>query len=144
MIRDLKADDLPAFIQIAVSVANEHYKKRPDRFPDPKESGIGESIRNSFHTHHLSGCLAIKRPDEIMGAMAIRKESGPLASSNAVIDVLFVKAKYRRRGHASRMFKYLSKAAGPDLMVQVWTWNPGAVAFYRRMGLAPFILVMER
>jgi ribosomal protein S18 acetylase RimI-like enzyme len=69
-----------------------------------------------------------------------------LAQKYVHVHALSIKAEHRRKGYGEQLLEYViqfAQAQGiPGVRLEVWAFNEGAQAFYRRRGFRTFELKM--
>lgn len=96
-------------------------------FVTPQDLAFYESLLVDQYLPQVRVWLLADDDDRILGFMGL---TGPK------IDALFVDASCHRCGVGKRLIDHALSLA-PQLLVDVNTQNPGAIAFYRAMGFRP-------
>ena len=151
MIRRAENKDIERLNELLYQVQQLHADGRPDIF---------KSGAKKYTTEELSAILAddstpvyvYEDEGEVMGyAFCIyqeTQENGQLHHRKVLyIDDLCVDAQYRRRHIGESLYHHVLDVArqnGCDsVTLNVWSVNPAAEAFYRRMGMQPLKTCME-
>jgi len=144
MIRHATIDDIPAIMQLLTQVLRIHNEGRPDLF---KENGTkyspaelaeiicDESTPVFVYTDHLNQVLG-----HCFCQFEETGESGArYACRTLYIDDLCVDEQARRRHVGTSLYEYVKAFARErgvhNITLHAWALNPGAVEFYRRLGM---------
>ncbi len=149
MIREANKNDIPEIINLLKQVNLIHHQGRPDIF----------NIGTKYTKEELEEIINDnKRPiyvyddNQILGyAFCIIKETKDdniLASRTELyIDDLCVLEGNRGNHIGSSLFSYVKERAidlkCDAITLNVWSFNEGAMAFYKKMGMKPLKTVME-
>ena len=151
MIRRAVQADIGRLNELLYQVQRLHAEKRPDIFK------LGAK---KYTTEELSAIIADDRTpifvceeDGVVMGYAfciyqITKENEQLYERKVLyIDDLCVDEPYRRKHIGQKLYAYVSEVArenGCDsVTLNVWSVNPAAQEFYRKMGMQPLNTTME-
>lgn len=151
MIRSSKASDIPGILDLLIQVDMVHHKGRPDLFRGPATKYNAEELEKIIKDPKTP-VFVYEDEGKILGhAFCIEKQilGNPVLTDikTLYIDDICVDECARGMGVGAALYEYV-KAYAKDqgfynITLNVWTCNPGAVAFYEKMGLTPQKIGME-
>ena len=151
MIRSSKASDIPGILDLLIQVDMVHHKGRPDLFRGPATKYNAEELEKIIKDPKTP-VFVYEDEGKILGhAFCIEKQvmGNPVLTDikTLYIDDICVDENARGMGVGAALYEYV-KAYAKDqgfynITLNVWTCNPGAVAFYEKMGLTPQKIGME-
>lgn len=151
MIRSSKASDIPGILDLLIQVDMVHHKGRPDLFRGPATKYNAEELEEIIQDPKTP-VFVYEDEGKILGhAFCIEKQvlGNPVLTDikTLYIDDICVDECARGMGVGAALYEYV-KAYAKDqgfynITLNVWTCNPGAVAFYEKMGLTPQKIGME-
>lgn len=149
LLRPAGEGDYPGIHTLYLALHRQHLRARPDIYRDadplPGEAFL-EALQDDNHLF-----LVAAAGERVAGIceLSLRSPQSPLLVpvKSAFIEALAVSEDFRRQGVGARLFsraKEFAKERGARrLSLNVWPFNEGAIAFYRRMGLSTQRLSME-
>jgi len=151
MIRSSKASDIPGILDLLIQVDMVHHKGRPDLFRGPATKYNAEELEKIIKDPKTP-VFIYEDEGKILGhAFCIEKQvmGNPVLTDikTLYIDDICVDENARGKGVGAALYEYV-KAYAKDqgfynITLNVWTCNPGAMAFYEKMGLTPQKIGME-
>lgn len=151
MVRFAKKEDLERVNELRKMVNDIHVEGRPDIF----KPGFCKELQ--VHASEMidsdwQDIFVYERDGEIWGLMSVqyvnRKES-PYNKEHSFLQVeeIVVDEKYRHQGVASELMFFAKREAErrnlPRVVLDVWSFNKDAVAFYESIGMHEFRRYME-
>ena len=123
-VRRAEARDIPAILDLLVQVDMVHHNGRPDLFKGPT---------TKYDAAELAAILA----DEEM-----------VEHTTVYIDDICVDENARGQGVGKALYEHILAFAREkgayNVTLNVWNCNPGAMAFYEKLGMAPYKVGMEK
>ncbi len=148
-IREATLDDFPALTVLEAEIQQQHVEGEPTLFlPDGVFSR--ETYAGYFADPNQAVLLGVEA-GEAVGYLHYEIVDKPqseyrLAQRYIHVHALSIKAEHRRKGYGEQLMAYvvqLAKDQGiPGVKLEVWAFNEGAQAFYRRLGFRAFELKM--
>ena len=154
MIRPAQVRDIPDVLHLLHQVLDVHHRGRPDLFRPGATKYSGEELADIFANPDtpVFVCTDDAGGDRVLGyAFCIRQQILGDAIRTEVptlyIDDLCVDEACRGQGVGRQLYEHVlafARANGYyNVTLNVWSCNPGAMAFYERMGLRPQKVGME-
>lgn len=150
MIRKAEARDLDAVNDLLGQVLRVHHEGRPDlfrpegkKYTDEELLGIFADTRTPVFVYEEDGkvlgyAFCVLQKQESLSLMPLK---------TLYIDDLCVDEKARGRHIGKALFEYVREFARErgcyNITLHVWECNPGAMAFYRSLGMQPQYTSME-
>lgn len=150
MIRKVEARDLDAVNDLLGQVLKVHHDGRPDlfrpqgkKYSDEELLGIFADTRTPVFVYEEDGkvlgyAFCVLQKQESLSLMPLK---------TLYIDDLCVDEKARGRHIGKALFEYVREFAREqgcyNITLHVWECNPGAMAFYRSLGMQPQYTSME-
>ena len=150
-IRRATAKDLDGVGALLRQVNRIHHEGRPDIF-HPGRKYDDDTLLQIFRDDRRPVFVATDGEDKVLGyAFCIMEETKGdvmLADMKSLyIDDLCVSEEARGTGIGKELYDHVRHFAKEQgcyhITLNVWTINPGAHAFYERMGMQPLKTVME-
>ena len=151
-IRLAQSNDIPGLIALLRQVGQVHRDIRPDIFRDRcqkyDETALLQLLTDETRPIFVADdqgfvagyCFCILRSYQNDGAMQDRAE--------LYIDDLCVDESLRGQGVGKALYEHVLRFAKEtscyNLTLNVWSCNPGAMAFYERLGMRPYKVGMEQ
>ncbi|MBQ6376210.1 MAG: GNAT family N-acetyltransferase [Lachnospiraceae bacterium] len=153
-IRRAEDRDIPRILELLIQVEHVHHLGRPDLFkgPEPAVKYTAEELSAIIHSERTPVFVWTDAQDETRGYAfcVIRQEENSSFLTDIktlYIDDLCVDEAFRGRRIGREIFDYVKTFAKEigcyNLTLNVWSCNPGAIAFYETCGLIPQKIGME-
>ena len=151
-IRRAQARDLDGLNRLLYQVEDVHRVGRPDLFALHAKKYTDEELLGILQDDTRPIFVGVDEEQEVLGyAFCILEDSTPEHAMNdfltLYIDDLCVDETKRGQHVGRRIYEYVlayAKQIGCyHVTLNVWECNPGARAFYERMGLKPYKTGME-
>lgn len=150
MIRKAEARDLDAVNDLLGQVLRVHHEGRPDLFRPQGKKYSDEELLGIF-ADPLTPVFVYEETGRVVGyafCVLQKQESLSLMPLKTLyIDDLCVDEKARGRHVGKALFEYVREFARErgcyNITLHVWECNPGAIAFYRSLGMQPQYTSME-
>lgn len=150
MIRKAEARDLDAVNDLLGQVLRVHHEGRPDLFRPQGKKYSDEELLGIF-ADPLTPVFVYEENDRVAGyafCVLQKQESLSLMPLKTLyIDDLCVDEKARGRHVGKALFEYVREFAREqgcyNITLHVWECNPGAMFFYRSLGMQPQYTSME-
>lgn len=129
-----------------------HHKGRPDLFKGGVKKYTDEELQKILSDDERPIFAAVEG-DNVLGyafCVFIRHEKDNILTDikTLYIDDLCVDENIRGKGTGKALYEYVLNFARAEgcynVTLNVWSCNPGAMAFYEKMGLAPQKIGMEK
>ena len=151
-IRFAKEDDIPSILRLLTQVNRVHYEGRPDLF----------ELTTKYTKEELKGILEDKRTPVFVGTdqdgqilghgfcVFQRPENKKLFKDvlTLYIDDICVDESARGQQVGRAIYEHIiafAKESGCyNVLLNVWSCNPGAMSFYEKLGLRPYKVGMEK
>jgi ribosomal protein S18 acetylase RimI-like enzyme len=146
-VRKAQKSDLDDLILMNLEVHSIHLRERPDEFINLSSDDVRSSLPKLLtdKDYEIFVCL---EGEELIGYVLSRVESrkeSPVqkARQHFYIEQIDVKREHRRRGAGELLLnatREMAKKRGIDvILLDVWNFNEGAVAFFKSQGFSPWI-----
>ena len=152
-VRRAEARDIPAILNLLVQVNMVNHNGRPDLFKGPTTKYTGEELAAILADERTPVFVCEDDDGRVLGhgfCVLQRPENTNLLTDilTLYIDDICVDeaARGRRVGRAlyERIVVFAREAGCYNVTLNVWSCNPGAMAFYERLGLTPYKVGMEQ
>ena len=151
-IRRANEGDIPDILRLLVQVDMVHHNGRPDLFKGPTTKYAEADLRRIFQKDELPVFVCVDDDDRVLGHgfCVVEHYGGQLMTERTTlyVDDICVDEAARGKHVGEAIYRHIvdyAKALGCyNLTLNVWTCNPGAMAFYERMGLKPYRVSMEQ
>ena len=151
-IRPAKKEDIPRILELLIQVDMVHHRIRPDLFNGPVTK-YSESELEVILSDETTPVFVF--PDEdgrVLGYVfcVLKEQHGPLLTEmkTLYIDDLCVDEAARGRGAGRAIYGHILAFARQkgcyNVTLNVWNCNPGAMEFYKKLGLTPYKVGMEQ
>lgn len=142
-IRRAENGDIPRITELLYQVHKVHSDKRPDLFRRGAKKYAEDELREIIADDERPVFVALLDGDVAGYAFCVfqRHGDGSLEDFTTLyIDDLCVDEKSRKSHIGSALYQYVldfaKKSGCHNLTLNVWECNPGAMNFYRKMGLS--------
>ena len=150
-VRRAEAKDIPAILQLLVQVDMVHHNGRPDLFRGPATKYSAAELAQILADEKTPVFVCTDEQDRVLGhGFCILQHSGGelmVEHTTLYIDDICVDETARGQGVGRALFErirdYARKQGAYNVTLNVWTCNPGAIAFYEKLGLVPYKTGME-
>ena len=152
MVRKAEIRDIPGILKLLIEVDMVHHNARPDLFQGPatkyNASEIGEILQDPKRPIFVYEGEA----GSVLGhAFCMEKQvvGDPVLTDirTLYVDDICVEETARGKGVGRALYLFVKEYALKNdfynITLNVWEGNPGAIAFYRAMGLKPQKIGME-
>ena len=151
-VRRAAERDIPAIMDLLVQVDMVHHNGRPDLFKGPTTKYTEDDLKRIFLNDELPVFVCVDDDDTVLGHgfCVVEHYGGQLMTERTTlyIDDICVDEKARGRHVGEAIYRHIveyAKSLGCyNLTLNVWSCNPGAMAFYEKMGLTPYRVGMEQ
>lgn len=150
IVRRAEERDIPALLELLVQVDMVHHGGRPDLFKGPATKYTAEELRELLREEDRP-VFVCAEGDRILGHgfCVLQHFGGNVMTERKTlyIDDICVDENVRGSGAGRLLFEYIRAFAEREgcynITLNVWTCNPGAMAFYEKMGMTPYKTAME-
>jgi len=151
-VRRAEGRDIPEILRLLVQVNMVHHNGRPDLFKGPTtkytEAELGQILQNDDTPVFV--CADDQGRVLGHGFCILQRFGGQLMTEHDTlyVDDICVDEAARGMGVGRAIYDYIVDYARSlgcyNVTLNVWTCNPGAKAFYERLGLKPYRVSMEQ
>lgn len=151
IVRPAAEKDIPAILRLLVQVNMVHHRGRPDLFRGLATKYSGEELR-SILRHPETPVFVFEEDGRVLGhafcVLQQKKDDSVLTDIRTLyIDDICVDEATRRTGAGKALFDrtlaFAREKGCYNVTLNVWSCNPGALAFYEKMGMTPQKIGME-
>ena len=150
-VRRAEARDIPAILNLLVQVNMVHHNGRPDLFNGPTTKYAGEELKAILADEETPVFVCVDENDLVLGhGFCMMQHTGNrlLAEHTTLyIDDICVDENARGlgvgRALCDHILAYAREKKCYNVTLNVWNCNPGAMAFYDRLGFSPYKVGME-
>ena len=152
MVRNAELKDIPRILELLVQVDMVHHIARPDLFKGPATKYNAEEIGALLADAGKPVFVFEDDDGTVQGhAFCIAKQvvgdSVLTDIKTLYVDDICVDEKARGKHVGTALYEYVKSYAKENgfynITLNVWEGNPGAIAFYKAMGLKPQKICME-
>lgn len=151
-VRRAEARDIPAILDLLVQVNMVHHNGRPDLFKGPTTKYDEDELAAILGDDATPVFVCVDGNDAVLGhGFCVRQHSGGRLMEEhdtLYIDDICVDEAARGMGVGRALYGHIvdhARGSGCyNVTLNVWTCNPGAMAFYERLGLKPYRVGMEQ
>ena len=151
-VRRAEERDIPAILNLLVQVDLVHHKGRPDLFKGPATKYTADELKEILGGDETPMFVCADENDRVLGhGFCIMQQSGGqllVEHTTLYIDDICVDEDARGQGVGRALYEYILAYARSkgcyNVTLNVWSCNPGAMAFYEKLGLAPYKVGMEK
>lgn len=151
IIRKAKLTDIDRLSELLYEVHKLHAKHRPDVFKKRKQKYTKKDLE-SVLTNELTPVWVAEEKKQVVGYLfgiyeEIKDHKSMTDRKTLYIDDLCVDKDFRKKGIGRQLYNYAKMVARTngcyDITLNVWNLNPGAIAFYEKLGMQPMKVYME-
>ena len=150
-VRRAEAGDIPAILDLLVQVDMVHHRGRPDLFKGPATKYNAEELRGILADEATPVFVCTDGNGRVLGHgfCILQHSGGQLMEEHDTlyIDDICVDENARGLGAGralyERILDYAREKGCYNVTLNVWSCNPGAMAFYAKLGLQPYKVGME-
>ena len=151
IIRKAKLTDIDRLLELLYVIHNLHAEGRPDVFKKGKQKYLKEDLETVL-TNSQTPVWVAEEKKKVVGYIfciyeEVKDHSSLTDRKTLYIDDLCVDKEFRHKGIGKGLYNYakmIAKSNGCyDVTLNVWNLNPGAIAFYEKLGLKPMKIYME-
>lgn len=151
-VRRAEIRDIDAILKLLVQVNMVHHNGRPDLFKRMVTKYNAEELKAILVNEETPVFVCVDEEDRVLGhGFCVMQHSGGqlmVEHTTLYIDDICVDEASRSRGVGRALYEHiLSYARGKgcyNVTLNVWSCNPGAMAFYEKLGLVPYKVGMEK
>jgi ribosomal protein S18 acetylase RimI-like enzyme len=151
-VRRAEAGDIPAILDLLVQVDMVHHRGRPDLFKGPATKYNAEELRGILADEATPVFVCTDGNGRVLGHgfCILQHSGGQLMEEHDTlyIDDICVDENARGLGAGralyERILDYAREKGCYNVTLNVWSCNPGAMAFYEKLGLVPYKIGMEK
>ncbi len=152
VVRRATERDIPALMRLLVQVNMVHHMGRPDLFKGPTTKYDEGELRAILQDDDAPVFVCVDEADDVLGHgfCAVQRQANTrlmVENTTLYIDDICVDEAARGRGVGRALYEHIleyARAIGCyNVTLNVWTCNPGAMAFYEKLGMAPYKVGME-
>ena len=151
-VRHAEARDIPAILELLVQVDMVHHNGRPDLFRGPATKYSAGELKEILANEETPVFVCTDENGRILGhGFCIMQHSGGqlmVEHTTVYIDDICVNESARGRGVGRALYDHILAFAREkgayNVTLNVWSCNPGAMAFYEKLGLVPYKVGMEK
>ena len=152
VVRRAEARDIPAILDLLVQVNRVHHEGRPDLFKKATKYTAGE-LAAILADDSAPVFVCVDAAGAVLGhgfCMFQQHLNSNLLTDvkTLYIDDICVDERARGRGVGRALYEHIldfARASGcHNVTLNVWSCNPGAMAFYEKLGLVPYRVGMEK
>jgi ribosomal protein S18 acetylase RimI-like enzyme len=151
-VRRAEPRDIPAILDLLVQVDMVHHNGRPDLFRGPATKYNAEELASILADEETPVFVCTDEKDRVLGhGFCIMQHAGSQLleeHTTLYIDDICVDEAARGQGAGRALYEHILAFAREkgayNVTLNVWTCNPGAMAFYEKLGLVPYRVGMEQ
>lgn len=151
-VRRADTRDIPAVLNLLVQVNMVHHNGRPDLFNGPTTKYTAEELKEIFSNDETPVFVCADENGRVLGHgfCVMQHAGGRLMTEHDTlyIDDICVDENARGLGVGRALYDHILNYAREkscyNVTLNVWTCNPGAMAFYEKLGLTPYRVGMEK
>lgn len=151
IIRKAKLTDIDRLSELLYEVHKLHARHRPDVFKKRKQKYTKKDLE-SILTNELTPVWVAEEKKQVVGYLfgiyeEIKDHKSMVDRKSLYIDDLCVDKDFRKKGIGRQLYNYAKMVARTngcyDITLNVWNLNPGAIAFYEKLGMQAMKVYME-
>jgi len=150
-VRRAEERDIPALLNLLVQVDMVHHNGRPDLFKGPATKYSAAELAEILTREETPVFVCEDGEGRVLGhGFCMLQHSGGelmVEHTTLYIDDICVDENARGQGVGRALYERILAFAREkgcyNVTLNVWTCNPGALAFYEKLGLRPYKTCME-
>ena len=151
IVRKAVPEDIPAILKLLVQVNMVHHNGRPDLFNGPTTKYTEDELREILLRDETPVFVCADENGRVLGhGFCIMQHAGGrlmVEHDTLYIDDICVDAEAGGLGVGRALYEHILAFAREkgayNVTLNVWSCNPGAMAFYEKLGLTPYKVGME-
>ena len=151
-VRRAESRDIPAIMNLLVQVNMVHHNGRPDLFKGPTTKYSEAELKIIISDEETPVFVCADGDGDVLGHgfCVMQHFGGQLmeALDTLYIDDICVDEAARGRGVGRALYEHILDYARSrgchNVTLNVWSCNPGAMAFYEKLGMKPYKVGMEQ
>ena len=151
-VRRAEPRDIPAIMDLLVQVNMVHHNGRPDLFKGPTTKYTEAELAQILQNDDTPVFVCVDGDGHVLGHgfCVLERYGGRLMTERTTlyIDDICVDEAARGQRVGKALYEHILDFACAlgcyNVTLNVWTCNPGAMAFYEKLGLTPYRVGMER
>ena len=151
-VRRAEERDISAILNLLVQVDLVHHNGRPDLFKGPATKYTADELRRILADKETPVFVCTGENDRVLGhGFCVLQHSGGqlmVEHTTLYIDDICVDESARGQGVGKALYEHIlafARAEGCyNVTLNVWSCNPGAMAFYEKVGMVPYRVGMEK
>lgn len=151
-VRRAEGRDIPEILRLLVQVNMVHHNGRPDLFKGPTTKYTEAELSQILQNDDTPVFVCADDQGRVLGHgfCILQRFGGQLMTEHDTlyVDDICVDEAARGMGVGRAIYDYIVDYARRlgcyNVTLNVWTCNPGAKAFYERLGLKPYRVSMEQ
>ena len=152
IVRRAEIRDTDAILKLLVQVNMVHHNGRPDLFKRMVTKYNAEELKAILVNEETPVFVCVDEKDRVLGhGFCIMQHSGGslmVEHPTLYIDDICVDETAREQGVGRALYEqilaYAREKGCYNVTLNVWSCNPGAMAFYEKLGLVPYKVGMEK
>ncbi|MBR1561318.1 MAG: GNAT family N-acetyltransferase [Clostridia bacterium] len=151
-VRRARAGDIPAIMDLLVQVNMVHHNGLPDLFKGPTTKYTADELKKILSDDETPVFVCVDEDDKVLGhGFCVRQHFGGQLMEE--VETLYIddicvdeNARGQQVGRAlyDHILGYARSLGCYNVTLNVWSCNPGAMAFYEKLGLRPYKVGMEK
>ncbi len=150
-VRRAEGRDIPEILRLLVQVNMVHHNGRPDLFKGPTTKYTEAELAQILQNDDTPVFVCADDQGRVLGHgfCILQRFGGQLMTEHDTlyVDDICVDEAARGMGVGRAIYDYIVDYARSlgcyNVTLNVWTCNPGAKAFYEKLGLKPYRVSME-
>lgn len=152
-IRKAIESDIKGIVKLLLQVDMIHHNARPDIFKGPAHKYTEDELKDLLNDENTYVFVCVDEHDNVIGhAFCVCKQK---INHNVLTDIktlyiddICVDENMRGKNIGKSLYDFVVDYAKENdfynITLNVWECNPGAIEFYKKMGLVPQRITMEK